>query len=173
MVMTYLPIPSSMTGWHRQLLHLSHWFKKIFSFAMCQAWCCQELSGVPSQYSLHQDKLHLDYMQDYTELPTNCHRPMSFIIGMDDFNFMYLPHSSLKWQEMQTMNVAAGHMIQFSNMCLHSGGPNNSDRTSIWVFGYITSNPYHCPVNQVCKYTCSTNMILQMTRLWLIMATKK
>ncbi len=63
---------------------------------MCQAWCCQELSGAPCQYSLHQDKLHLDYMQDYTELPTNCHRPMSFIIGMDDFNFMYLPHSSLK-----------------------------------------------------------------------------
>ncbi len=50
----------------------------------------------PSQScSLHKNKLHLDYMHDYTELSTN-YRPMSFNIGIDEFNFMYLPHSSLK-----------------------------------------------------------------------------
>ncbi len=54
------------------------------------------------------------------------------------------------------MKVPAGHMILFSNMCLHSGGPNDSDRTLICVFGYITSNPYHFLKNEVCKYTWST-----------------
>jgi hypothetical protein len=49
----------------------------------------------PSQYSLHKNKLHSDYMQDCTELSPN-YRPMSFIIGINEFNIMYLPHSSLK-----------------------------------------------------------------------------
>ncbi len=54
------------------------------------------------------------------------------------------------------MKVPAGHMILFSNMCLHSGGPIDSDRSLLRVFGYITSNPDHFPKNEVCKYTWST-----------------
>jgi hypothetical protein len=41
-------------------------------------------------------------------------------------------------------------------MCYHSGGPNDSDRTLICVFGYVTSNPDQFLNNEVCKLQWST-----------------
>ena len=115
----------------------------------------KSLPGCPSQYSIHGNKLHSDYMKDYNELLPG-DRPMSFIIGLDNFNFIYLPQSHLQRKELVSLTVPAGHMILFSNMCLHSGGENNSKHTLIWLFGYVASNAAHFPINNVCKYNWSS-----------------
>ena len=109
MVMTYLPIPSSMTGWHRQLLHLSHWFKKIFSFAMCQAWCCQELSGVPSQYSLHQENF----------IWTTC-------------------KTTLNYQPIVTGPCLSSLVWMTSTLCIYRMHPSNDRRCKHWMWQLVT-----------------------------------
>jgi hypothetical protein len=51
------------------------------------------LPHCPSQYQGHNNKFHSDYLSNYPEI-TPAQRPVSVILALDQFDFMYLPHIS-------------------------------------------------------------------------------
>lgn len=114
------------------------------------------LPRCPSQYEGHDHKLHSDYPKFYNDIPAD-QRPVSIILGLDAFNFIYLPHLTLTRKDMITVLVPAGHGIIFTNACLHSGGENDSDETKFRVFAYMASDLSHIPHNKVTKYNWSSH----------------
>ena len=113
------------------------------------------LPRCPSQYEGHDHKLHSDYPKFHSDIPAD-QRPVSIILGLDAFNFIYLPHLTLTRKDMITLLVPAGHGIIFTNACLHSGGENDSDKTQFRVFAYMASDLSHIPHNKVTKYNWSS-----------------
>jgi hypothetical protein len=57
------------------------------------------------------------------------HWPISILIGLHLFKFMYLPTKYSFKIEIITTDMAPGQMIMFTDNCLHSGGPNLMDNT--------------------------------------------
>jgi hypothetical protein len=53
----------------------------------------QTLPKCPSQYKGHSPRLHADYSSNYPEFAP-AQRPVSVILALDPFDFMYLPHIS-------------------------------------------------------------------------------
>jgi hypothetical protein len=89
----------------------------------------KSLPGCPSQYKGHCSRLHSDYDKVYLDIPSN-QRPVSIILALDDFKFIYLPHLSLARKDMITLQVSPGLGIIFTNDCLYSGGENDSGKTN-------------------------------------------
>ena len=86
----------------------------------------KSLPGAPSQYEGHGRKFHSDYPQSVEELEPGI-RPVSIIVGLNPFNYMWLPHRKSRETEIREMTVNPGEMIMFTNNCLHAGGPNNTN----------------------------------------------
>jgi hypothetical protein len=77
-------------------------------------------------------------------------RPVSVIMALNEFEFIYLPFLTMKKKELVQITVPAGHSIVFTHACLHSGGTNNTDQKNLgclhtwWVIGHrflITLSP--------------------------------
>ena len=105
----------------------------------------------PSQLQGHDYCLHSDYKSFFNDTPPH-QKPVSVIISLDEFNFIYLPVLTMKRKELVEITVPAGHSIVFTNACLHSGGANNSDQTKFGIFAYMVSDRYQIPNNAVAKY---------------------
>ncbi len=73
-----------------------------------------------SQYKQHYNRLHSDYQVECKEQPTT-HWPISILIGLHVFKFMYLPTKYSFKKEIVTTDVAPGQMIMFTNDCLTWG----------------------------------------------------
>lgn len=117
----------------------------------------KSLPGCPSQFKGHMNKFHLDYSSTYTKLRPD-QRPMSIILALDDFEFMYLPHSTLARKDIVCMTVPPAHAICLTNVCLHSDGPNNSLDNKVRFFAHMASNYSHFPsTNKVFKYKWSAD----------------
>jgi hypothetical protein len=107
-----------------------------------------------SQYSRHKNELHSDYTVDVTTRPTR-QQPISMIVALDGFNFIYLPTKMSSRKELIYTAVSPGQMIFFTNDCLHSGGKNSTPNTLICLFAYMVSQPSDIPTNSVVKYAWS------------------
>ena len=107
-----------------------------------------------SQYSRHGNELHSDYLVDVTTRPAQ-QRPMSIIVALDTFNFIYLPTKMSSRKELIYTTVSPGQMIYFTNDCLHSGGENSTPNSLIRLFAYMVSQPSDIPINSVVKYVWS------------------
>jgi hypothetical protein len=81
-----------------------------------------------SQYKQHYNRLHSDYCVECKEQPPS-HRPISILIGLDAFTFMYLPTKYSFKKDIVTTVVAPGQMIIITDDCLHSRGANLMDNT--------------------------------------------
>ena len=73
-----------------------------------------------SQYDGFSHRLHSDYPPNVNVLDLPL-RPLSFIIALDGFDFMWLPHRMAKRCDIVTETVKQGQMILFSNNCLLAG----------------------------------------------------
>ncbi len=104
-----------------------------------------------SQLQGHTYFLHSDYKSFFNDTPPH-QRPVSVIMALDEFNFIYLPVLTMKRKELVEINVPAGYSIVFMNACLHSGGANNSDQTKFCIFAYMVSDWNQIPNNAVAKF---------------------
>ena len=64
-----------------------------------------------SQYDGHLQKLHSDYPSIVNGRPSDL-RPMSFIVGLDEFDFMWLPHHNAKRDDINYVGSFSGAMMQ-------------------------------------------------------------
>ena len=109
----------------------------------------------PSQYQGHRNRLHSDYPKFHFDIPPE-ERPVSIILALDAFDFIYLPHLTLTRKDLVTLQVPAGHGIIFTNACLHSGGANDTNQTKLRLFAYMASDLSHIPHNTVTNYDWSS-----------------
>ena len=107
-----------------------------------------------SQYSRHGNKLHSDYTMDCKDLPP-ARRPMSIIVALDAFRFIYLPTKHSTRREMVKTTIFPGQMVMFTDDCLHSGGSNKTNKTVYRLFAYLVSRPSDIPLNGVSTYNFS------------------
>ena len=111
----------------------------------------QTLPQCPSQYKGHQNRFHSDYESNYPEIAP-AQRPVSVILALDPFDFMYLPHITQKRKDIVHLTVPAGHAVIFTESCMHAGGANDSTKSLYRLFAYMVSSPHHFPTNEVFKY---------------------
>lgn len=83
-------------------------------------------------------------------------RPLSFIIALDEFDFIWLPSQDAKRGDIVTETIRPGQMILFSNNCLHAGGSNRHNNISSRIFGYVCNNQSDIQDGKVWPYTWSS-----------------
>ena len=108
----------------------------------------KSLPGAKSQYVGHGRKLHSDYPQSVEELEPRF-RPVSIIVGLNSFNFMWLNDRTSRESDIRKMTVYPGEMIMFTNHCLHAGGENNTNEEQTRLFAYLASDESHFPSGEV------------------------
>ena len=108
----------------------------------------KSLPGAKSQYVGHGRKLHSDYPQSVEELEPRF-RPVSIIVGLNSFNFMWLNDRTSRESEIRKMTVYPGEMIMFTNHCLHAGGENSTNEEQTRLFAYLASDESHFPSGEV------------------------
>ncbi len=94
----------------------------------------KSLPGAKSQYVGHGRKLHSDYPQSVEELEPRF-RPVSIIVGLNSFNFMWLNDRTSRESDIRKMTVYPGEMIMFTNHCLHAGGNNSHQHPNTLPMG--------------------------------------
>jgi hypothetical protein len=114
----------------------------------CKVGAIKSLPRAHSQYDGHGGKFHSDYPQSIEELEPRF-RPVSIIVGLNPFNFMWLHDRKSRESEKRVMTVYPGEMIMFTNHCLHAGGENNTNEEQMRLFAYLVSNESHFPSGQV------------------------
>ena len=108
----------------------------------------KSLPGAESQYVGHGGKLHSDYPQIVEELEP-MFRPVSIIVGLNSFKFMWLNDRTSRESEIRKMTVYPGEMIMFTNHCLHAGGENDTNEEQTRLFAYLASDESHFPSGEV------------------------
>jgi hypothetical protein len=101
-----------------------------------------------SQFKYHRNRLHSDYDDSVYQLPFD-ERPVSLMVALDPFELMYLPDYRKSNSHIQTLQVQAFNGLCFTNRCLHSGGPNRTDRPVYRLFGYLVSRECDFPSNMI------------------------
>jgi hypothetical protein len=104
--------------------------------------------NAPSQYAGHNYRLHSDFDDKVcSRFPKD--RPLSFMIALDRFELISLPHNSLTRDDVVITVVDPGEVIIFTNTCLHSGGKNKTQNMVYRIFGYVASDEADFPPNKV------------------------
>jgi hypothetical protein len=119
------------------------------------------LKSVPnakSQYELTNNRLHSDYPHGVNQRPPH-ERPMSMLVALDGFLFMYLRDRSNPRSMIIEQFVYPGQAVAFTNYLPHAGGRNNSMRTTYRLFAYMVSDKADIPFNMVNHFdwTCQDN----------------
>jgi hypothetical protein len=105
-----------------------------------------------SQFEGLGNRLHSDYADESSLEYAPELRPVSILVGLDGFEFMYLPTRDLHRSQIKTIKVESREMVYFTHECLHAGGENSTDDTVYRLFAYVCSSPNDWPVNRVfCK----------------------
>ena len=105
-------------------------------------------SKAKSQYAGNMGTLHSDYLDEVQHRPPN-ERPVSVIVALDPFKFIYLPTREGKKSDLVELTIDSGKMIAFTSDCLHAGGENNLEKNVLQLFAYMVSNPDDFPKDQV------------------------
>ena len=93
--------------------------------------------GSRSQYEKMNSQLHADYSEEVLSRP-ECERPMSMIMALDDFEFMY--KLDVDDEKINTLTVHGMQAIAFTNELFHAGGENKTNTHVYRLFAYIVSN---------------------------------
>jgi hypothetical protein len=93
--------------------------------------------GSHSQYEKMDSQLHSDYSEEVLSRP-KCKQPMSMIMVLDDFEFMYKLDDDD--EKINTMTVHGMQAIAFTNELFHAGGENKMGNHVYRLFAYIVSN---------------------------------
>jgi hypothetical protein len=95
----------------------------------------------PSQYEKMDWQLHSDYSEEVL-LQLECEQPMSLIIVLDDFEFVYELDNKEDEDddEIKTMTVHGMQAIAFTNELFHASEENKMDKMVYRLFAYIVSN---------------------------------
>ena len=105
--------------------------------------------GTPSQYEGYDKRLHSDY-KDNVNLKPPGERPVSILLALDEFEFMYLPHNNNpERREIETITIKPQQMIAFTNRCFHAGGSNMTNKTCYRLFAYLVSHESEYPGGEV------------------------
>jgi len=108
----------------------------------------KSLPGAGSQYLGHGGKLHSDYPQSVEELEP-MFRPVSIIVGLNSFKFMWLHDRTSRESEIRQTTVYLGEMIMFTNHCLHVGGENSTNEEQTRLFECLARDESHFPSGEV------------------------
>jgi hypothetical protein len=108
----------------------------------------KSLPGAELQFVGHGGKLHSDYPQSVEELESRL-RPVSIIVGLNSFKFMWLNDRTSRESEIRKLTVYPGEMIMFTNHCLHAGGENSTNEEQTRLFAYLASDESHFPSGEV------------------------
>jgi hypothetical protein len=126
----------------RVMKPLIDYVQVIYPSLVCvQLGALKTLPHCPSQYQRHNNRFHSNYSSNYPEI-SPAQRPVSVILALDPFVFMYLPHISQKRRDIVHLTVPAGHAVIFTEACLYSGGANKSKNT--WSVLQITFLQMKC-----------------------------
>ncbi len=110
-----------------------------------------------AQIDGHYGKLHSDYTANVLEHPPD-ERPLSIILAVDPFGLQYLPSQEMKRKDIKRLHVNQGKMVMFTNMSLHSGDTNDSDKYRLRLFAYLVSHDEDFPKNEVMLYDWTDDM---------------
>jgi hypothetical protein len=83
-----------------------------------------------------QEQLHLDYSTLTQMRPAN-QQPMSAIIAIEEFQLDIV--SCKTTEKLDNVKILPGHMVVFTNKCIHQGGANETDEHKRRVFMYIAN----------------------------------
>ena len=122
-----------------------------FQWDCTKVGALKTLAGSGSQFDDHGQKLHSDYPDHLLRIPVN-EQPMSVILAIDDFEFLYLPDRTLTYDNIERKTVRRGEAAIFTNTCLHSGGENPGDMDAYRLFAYLTSFAADLPDKTVTLY---------------------
>jgi hypothetical protein len=134
--------------------YLSEIKDKYPSLTISSLGLLKSAPNAQSQYDGCSQRLHSDYPSDVNLMDIQL-RSLSFIIALDEFDFMWLPHCNAKRSQIQTEIIKPGQMIVFTNNCQHAGGSNRQNQWSFRIFGYVCSRPTDIPLGMVfpCKWS--------------------
>jgi len=104
-----------------------------------------------SQYEGNQNRLHSDYDCIVNLRPPH-ERPVSLMVALDEFNFMYLHSRAHARKQIITQSVKPGQAVAFTNYCLHAGGPNDTNEYRHRLFAYMVSHIVDLPDNRVYNF---------------------
>lgn len=79
---------------------------------------------------------HVDFLDEVQQRPEN-QRPVSVIVALNPFEFIYLPDPRVVRSDLKTTTVGAGNMIAFTSECFHAGGENNTRDWVLRLFAYL------------------------------------
>ena len=111
----------------------------------------KSLPGAESQYSRCFDRLHCDY-DDSVNLRAPHDRPVSLMVAIDPFEFIYLKNRTDCRRDIITQAVHRGQAIAFTNYCLHAGWKNNTPNVCYRIFAYMASNVIDIPNGNVFQH---------------------
>lgn len=112
----------------------------------------KSLDGACSQYEGCNYRLHLDYDDLVNTCPPE-QRPMSIMVAMDEFEFLYLKNRMDCRKDVIKQRIYPNQMVAFTNYCLHAGGCNDSGKVCYRLFVCMVSNPDDIPQGKVRHYT--------------------
>ena len=100
------------TQWVRE--HISERFPSLKYFRLA---AIKTGPNAPSQYAGHNYRLHSDF-SDEVSFRSFIDRPLSFMIALDCFEVIYLPHKSLTRDDLVTKVADPGEeVVIFTNNC--------------------------------------------------------
>jgi hypothetical protein len=108
--------------------------------------------GAKSQYEGSMMRLHSDFCQNVNKRSPMM-RPLSLMVAVDEFNFMYLPDRCASESDIITQNIIPRQAIAFTNHCLHAGGANDTGKYCYRLFAYMASSEGDIPQGMVFQYT--------------------
>jgi hypothetical protein len=111
----------------------------------------KSMPGAASQYSRCFHRLHCDY-DDRVNLRPPHDRPVSLMVALDPFEFLYLKSRNDRRRDLITQVVHPGQAIAFTNYCLHAGGANHTPNEVYRLFAYIASDPHDIPTGRVFQH---------------------
>ena len=101
-----------------------------------------------SQYELCNDRLHSDYPHSVNLRPPH-ERPMSLLVALDGFLFLYMRDRNNKRSMIVEQLVYPGQALAFTNYLPHAGGRNTSVKSTYRLFAYMVSDKADIPHNTV------------------------
>ena len=114
------------SSWYIDRIKQWHPEMKIFDMNVLQSFPGAEA----------QEQLHLDYGTLSQMRPVN-QQPMSAIIAIEEFQLDIV--SCKTTEKLDNVKILPGHMIVFTNKCIHQGGANETDEHKRRVFMYIAN----------------------------------
>jgi hypothetical protein len=107
--------------------------------------------GAKSQYEGCLNRLHSDFCKNVNKQSPQM-RPLSLMVAVDEFAFMYLPDRCACETEIITQTIIPRQAVMFTNHCLHAGGANNTGKTCYRLFAYMASVKADIPEGRVFQH---------------------